>query len=541
MFYQIFKPLKTKNNMLYYQFDNYLEFQACFGIMEHGNGEKSRKNKILLAYLKNKDLLHQARITNDYSLLHISSMSQLKEVMTQRVIESGQDKKYPVQLINTTYHSDIYETDNMEGLCEDGDNKSVRYINHNNGKVYKMKAGKLLRALILETEFGQTLPEQVLGYLCEEFTQEWQTYCMGAMPKNQLTVSQEFKKIYSSGCCEGDFHSCMVDRDLDSFYSVSVDASAAYLTNEKGRIIARCIIYNKCYDEDGKVWRLAERQYSSDCNDVLKRALIDSLIREGHIDGYKKVGAGCCDASEFVDIEGKSLSDKRFYIDCNLETYDTLSYQDSFKWYDIDQRRAYNHSELLYHYCLDTTEGSIDGDCDDDEDDEDELNYDQYHNCNTANGLVNVLVDGHIITCDEERLDDFTWVEEEQRYVHNNEVSDCEECGKAYISEHGFYSTLLDEEFCCEKCREKAENTYKEENWFWSEYDGKYFEDENALTELYRWSPKDKDYSACTISRESLDMLIERKEAFIFEDEAYDTINKRTGKPFFYYRKRIAA
>ena len=155
--------------MLYYQFDNYEEFQAYFGIVEHGNGEKSRKNKILLAYLKNKDLLHQARITNDYTLLHISSMSQLKEVMTQRIIKSGQDKKYTVQLINTTYNSDIYETDIMEGLCEDGDNKSVRYINHNNGKVYKMKAGKLLRALILETEFGQTLPEQVLGYLCEEF------------------------------------------------------------------------------------------------------------------------------------------------------------------------------------------------------------------------------------------------------------------------------------------------------------------------------------------------------------------------------------
>ena len=38
-----------------------------------------------------------------------------------------------------------------------------------------------------------------------------------------------------------------------------------------------------------------------------------------------------------------------------------------------------------------------------------------------------------------------------------------------------------------------------------------------------------------------LDTLVERKEAFIFEDEAYDTINKRTGKPFFYYRKKMAA
>ena len=273
----------------------------------------------------------------------------------------------------------------------------------------------------------------------------------------------------------------------------------------------------------------------------MKRALIDSLIREGHIDGYKKVGAGCCDASEFVDIEGKSLSDKRFYIDCNLETYDTLSYQDSFKWYDIDQRRAYNHSELLYHYCLDTTEGSIDGDCDDDEDDEDELNYDQYHNCNTANELVNVLVDGHIITCDEERLDDFTWVEEEQRFVHNNDLSDCEECGKAYITTQGFYSELLDETFCCEGCREKAENAYKEENWFWSEYDHKYFEDEAEITELYRWNKGIKDYEAFTISKKTLDTLIERKEAFIYEGDFYDTINKRTGKPFFYYRKKMAA
>jgi aspartokinase-like uncharacterized kinase len=146
--------------MLYYQFDNYEEFQAYFGIVEHGNGEKSRKNKILLAYLKNKDLLHQARITNDYTLLHISSMSQLKEVMTQRIIEGGQDKKYPVQLINTTYHSDIYETDNMEGLCEDGDNKSVRYINHNNGKVYKMKAGNCSEPLFLKQNSDRPSPNK---------------------------------------------------------------------------------------------------------------------------------------------------------------------------------------------------------------------------------------------------------------------------------------------------------------------------------------------------------------------------------------------
>ena len=109
------------------------------------------------------------------------------------------------------------------------------------------------------------------------------------------------------------------------------------------------------------------------------------------------------------------------------------------------------------------------------------------------------------------------------------------------ISEHGFYSTLLDEEFCCEKCREKAENAYKEENWYWSEYDHQYFEDEDEITELYRWNKGIKDYEAFTISKKTLATLVERKEAFIYEGDFYDTINKRTGKPFFYYRKKMAA
>ena len=46
--------------MLYYNFKNYEEFNALFGIVKHGNNSESRKNKILLAYLKDKNLLHQA-------------------------------------------------------------------------------------------------------------------------------------------------------------------------------------------------------------------------------------------------------------------------------------------------------------------------------------------------------------------------------------------------------------------------------------------------------------------------------------------------
>ena len=65
--------------MLYYNFKNYDEFQDLFGIITHENQKQSRKNRILLAYLKDKKLLHQAVAGNDYSFLHISSMAELEQ------------------------------------------------------------------------------------------------------------------------------------------------------------------------------------------------------------------------------------------------------------------------------------------------------------------------------------------------------------------------------------------------------------------------------------------------------------------------------
>lgn len=94
-------------------------------------------------------------------------------------------------------------------------------------------------------------------------------------------------------------------------------------------MIARCVIYNRVTDQDGKNgdWRkdntLRMKQYP-------QRALIDALIKGGHIDGYKRVGAGCGDARAFVDLEENSLSDRKFRIECDLDWDDTLSYQDSF-------------------------------------------------------------------------------------------------------------------------------------------------------------------------------------------------------------------
>ena len=516
--------------MLYYKFKNYEEFKEMFGIVKHGNGVCSRKNKILLAYIRNKRLLHEAIETNNYTLLHISSMAELKKTITRTIIISGHSDmslRYVLELDGDFFYSRNFETDELKGLCEDGDSRSIRYINHENGgKVFKMKAGKLYRSLILETEFGKTLPEQIVTYLCEEFSADWQTYTTGQLPKNRLCVDKNFEKIYSSSSCMGDFHSCMVDRKLHYFYTNSVDASAAYLINEEGKVTARCVIYNKVTDQDGKIWRLAERQYATDENNSLKRALIDALIKGGHIDGYKKVGAGCGDSRAFVDLEENSLSDRKFRIECDLDWDDTLSYQDSFKWYNESKGTADNYGSG--DIALDITDGSLNG----------EEEYDDFHEYNCRE-TTTVYYHGQEYYCDVENLGEFTWIEQLEEYHHDSDVLSCSECEEDFLKEDKYYSEITEEDYCCEECRKKAEQEYKKENWHYSDYDEEYYEHAEDITIYWVWNNILCEYERKTISVESAQRLLEAEELHKLNGKLYDGIDEETGLPYAYEMNEI--
>lgn len=105
--------------MLYYKFQNYDEFKEIFGLNYHSNGTKSRKNKILLSFIKNRALLHDAVSSNNYKLLHISDMQTLKQTLTGKLIDAAIDLPYCVTLIDKTYGSSRYSTDASNGICED--------------------------------------------------------------------------------------------------------------------------------------------------------------------------------------------------------------------------------------------------------------------------------------------------------------------------------------------------------------------------------------------------------------------------------------
>ena len=145
--------------MLYYNFKNYEEFKSLFGFNEHGNGVKSRRNKILLGLYKDRTILHD-HITGGARWLYCKSLDDVKSVAFSLL----EDKTYSTKsyLVSVgdlfTAYSDKYTTDICKGVCQDGDINAVRYVNReNDDHVYKMKAGKFLRAIIDES--GLYMPE----------------------------------------------------------------------------------------------------------------------------------------------------------------------------------------------------------------------------------------------------------------------------------------------------------------------------------------------------------------------------------------------
>lgn len=440
-------------------FKNYDEFKELFGIVEHGNGVKSRRNKILLACLKDRRLLHWWRgytdklgallerepheaLDSDY--LHAKSMWGLKEwlryvldfcVRHECTWSETVAGNLPFPELRYCLHSMRYRL-YMSGVCIDGDDKSVWYVNIERGwRVSKMKAGKFISSVMEEFDCTRNLPEQVKCWLGEEFAREWQSHASqyAGCSKFELHVDDDFAAIYDSNRCRGDFHSCMTDKNQHGFYAEAVNASAAYLTDADGMIVARCIVFNEVYDENGDVYRLAERQYATNQDNVLKQMLVDKLVRAGRIDGYKRVGVDCHDNKNFVSVDGTSMSDLTLHVPCCLDPGDTLSYQDSFVYYDETLGVAYNDgSRHYYNSELDVTDCKYSRDTvwseyEDDYIPEDEAIYDEWFDDNIRVGDECTLVTAggsHYTTCRGRIKNDadYVWSVHEGAFLMRNEA-----------------------------------------------------------------------------------------------------------------------
>lgn len=483
-------------------FNNAAEFNEIFGKTTHGNGVVSRKNKILLAFYKSKAVWDYCREHDEFGFwLSIKDMATLKHRVLSRISHEGWSNScndYHWRLCQCglrTFYSTKYAIDN-EGICLDGTSAElgfIRYINLERNKPYKMAAGKFFNHLLTSTYFGKMLPQQVVVWLCEQLVEEWKAFVADRCPEYDLHISDkldDFEKIYDEDYYDGeDFGSCMVNEGFHTFYVDAVTSRAAWLEDADGNVRARCVIYDNVHDEDGKIWRLAERQYSAGCSNLLKRQLVNALIAAGEIDGYKQVGADCGSAKSFVDNASNSLSDKRFWINCDLENDDTVSYQDSFKWYNQRERKAYNYRATDSEMVLDITSGYYEGPSE----------YDEYHD-EYVYETRTVYYQGREIQCDRERLEDF--VAYQGDWFHEDDMVRCPECGYEFPNPSLYdwantgaeYSELTEEWYCDDRCRNRAEDDYKESWWYLSDIDDEYVEDEDDLSTCLIWQPYFKKY-----------------------------------------------
>ena len=97
--------------MLYIKsFSNYTEFQEIFGVRVFGE-EKARKNKILLALLKDKAVHKRAIESGDFTLLSIKNMVDLKNICIKKLHESGAKSsklRYEVNLLGVLLQRHLF-------------------------------------------------------------------------------------------------------------------------------------------------------------------------------------------------------------------------------------------------------------------------------------------------------------------------------------------------------------------------------------------------------------------------------------------------
>lgn len=506
--------------MIYFEnFKNSKEFNLLFGITEHGNGVKSRKNKILLECLKNRELhkwwLSTGRAlaptyvseTDKIDLFHVVSMDGLKQfakfLLMIMFVDNGDMRPLAfASEFSYSLWSKTYRLDACKGICTDGDTRAIRYINtERENKVFKMKAGKFISKCIDESFLRDVMPEQMKRWIGEEFAREWQSYAeQYSDSKYTLHVDDNFEDIYDSDRCVGDFGSCMTDKGYHNFYRDAIDCKAAYLTNADDDIVARCIVYQDVTDGSGNHYKLAERQYASNRDDVLKQILVDMLIKAGEIDGYKRVGADCHDNKNFVRNDGTSMRDLDLSIDCKLEPGEPLSYQDSFVYYSIDNHVAYNDSGFGYDYELNTTDGAIEqsGDYSEYYDtyiDEYESSYDEYYDDYFySRDAVSAIYNGRSININGDRISNdntWCWSDEENAYIYYNE---CE-----YVAKHDDY-------FLTDDCVEDFNGDWQlKDDCEFSDYSEEYILSEDAVWSKYLlsyilecdavWCEVDEDYT----------------------------------------------
>lgn len=474
--------------MLNSYFNNYEGFKELF--RENGR----RKDSIFL-----KSYLHacrKGRREHFEETFRSVNTNALIPYMKERVLRETDGNSHIV-LCGFRMYSNIYSLDERKGVCEDSDFNSVRYLK--DGRTYKMKVGKFVRNILNEWGLIEKYGETLCNFFIEAVADKWKEE--NSDIQVTLKVDDDFEFIYSSRNFVSDtFGSCMSDEEQHNFYENFVDASAASILNEEGNILARCIIFNSVYDSTSNTTlRLAERQYSANSNTLYMQRLVSMLKKADYIDGYKSIGCGAGDARLFYLNDGTPIYDHRLSIKCTISRGDTLSYQDSFKYYCEEEETAYNYIPGCCYANLASTAPYF-------REDEDDMNWDEYNEENTFDYVITIGCWSPHRAC----YDEMSCSEEyaERNFVYVEYLS-------MYVDE-AYYSNIMNEHLPLDNW-EELEEEYKADTWNYDEYNEEYVEED--VTQCYIYDGNGI-YNIMDVSEDYAESNFE-----MYDDYYYDELN----------------
>lgn len=371
--------------MLQFKIDGYNGFKEVFGTKKSERGCIS--NRILLSFWK-----HRFKVDGDARASAITNLAELYNTVVGQLSDHTTGKPYLLKSRWQEYLDSSHEcyrrTEevrkynpranfriNIDGKVFNffikeydpcGENPynyahpgMIHVYNKTNRQEMYVKAGRFLKQVMEDNEVNLDEPTKL--YVQEEFQRKIDACTKFDETRYKVVVDKNFSKIYTAENLDGNFHSCMNNKNAYGYYTDCVDASAAYVVDsETGKIKARCVIYNKVYTADGKVHRYADRTYYTD--EAFGHYLIGYLIKNDIIDLHKKVGAGCHDTHMILDNEDCPLADPRIAIDCIIPREHKFSYADTFIYYSAERAVATNDQDMPftwsstdYNFRLDST------------------------------------------------------------------------------------------------------------------------------------------------------------------------------------------
>ncbi len=262
------------------------------------------------------------------------------------------------------------EYDTISYLPKSKMDKEIDVWNKNRVKI---KIGRFIKKFFTEFSLSEF---KINDSEIERFVNVFKSYFSEDGKNLKIVEGEDIQKYYlednyyrDNGYINGTlWNSCMRQRERNSFmklYNSNPNIKMLVLFSDDNKVKARAILWESgVFDEDGKEWKVMDRVYSFFDHQV------DIFKNWANENGYIYKWRQDAKSELYFLIDGKRT---RLNLSIKLENsdFETYPYLDTFKFYNVKEKRFSNNDCKFFDYILTSSRGYLPEDSDDDNDDND--------------------------------------------------------------------------------------------------------------------------------------------------------------------------